>query len=176
MSIRKYIHLANDNMVKPIIILMCMTVCLIALLTLISIVVRNFMGFSFQWVMDVNRLLFVWMCFLGLIYANYKDALIRFDFMDNKFPPKINNVIVIGRHVGCIALFIIMIKAGFEIIDFAKHQEFPTIPLSMASMYYAVVFSGVFLVIQTTLKLIDFLIVITDKGKYLNLESRHNYD
>ena len=146
-------------------IAMSMTVAAMAILIMLSVIVRNLLGFSFQWIVDVNRLIFVWMCFLGLVYVSDKDLLIRFDMIERHFSPSIHKALTLVRYVVSLVLFGIMAKAGVEVSQFAKAQVFSTIPVSTRWLYMAVVAAGLLLVFQTVVKIIVLLVPpVTGKG------------
>ncbi len=138
--------------------LLVLTVASMAILIITSVLVRNILGFSFQWIVDVNRLIFVWMCFLGLIYVNDKDILIRFDLIDHYFSPGVHKIVTIGRYVLSLFLFWIMVKAGLQVSQFARAQEFSTIPVSTCWLYLAVVTAGCLLIFQTLVKILEVLV------------------
>ena len=138
-------------------IAMSFSVAAMAILIMLSVIVRNLLGFSFQWIVDVNRLIFVWMCFLGLVYVSDQDLLIRFDMLDRHFSPMLHRIALLLRHVASLALFGIMVKAGLDVSQFAKAQVFSTMPVSTRWLYLAVAASGGLLVFQTAAKIIILL-------------------
>jgi TRAP-type C4-dicarboxylate transport system permease small subunit len=139
-------------------ITMSITVAAMAILIMLSVIVRNLLGFSFQWIVDVNRLIFIWMCFLGLVYVSDKELLIRFDIIERHFSPGLHKALTLLRYVASLVLFGIMVKAGLEVSQFAKAQVFSTIPISTSWLYIAVITAGALLVFQTVVKILVLLI------------------
>ena len=135
-------------------ILMSLCVAAMAILIITSVIVRNLLGFSFQWIVDVNRLIFIWMCFLGLVYVSDKDVLIRFDILEKRFTLALQKLFTLCRYIASLVLFLIMIKAGLAVSEFAKVQVFSTIPVSTQWLYIAVVTAGLLLVFQTVVKIL----------------------
>lgn len=168
MFINRMQHL-NSGLTHLVSVLIGMTVAAMATLIMLSVIVRNLMGFSFQWIVDANRLIFIWMCFLGVVYASDKELLIRFDLLDNRFPPTVRKLFTFLRYLASLVLFGIMVKAGIEVSQFAKAQVFSTMPISTRWLYIAVVAAGVLLVFQTVVKIL-VLLVSPASGK--NLETR----
>ena len=136
---------------------MSITVAAMAIIIMLSVIVRNLLGFSFQWIVDVNRLFFVWMCFLGLVYVSDKELLIRFDIIEKHFSPSLHKAIHLVRYVVSLIFFGIMVQAGFGVSQFAKAQSFSTIPVSTSWLYLAVVAAGSLLVFQTIVKIFTIL-------------------
>ena len=138
-------------------VLMSLSVAMMAVLIMMSVIVRNLMGFSFQWIVDVNRLIFIWMCFLGIVYVSDKDVLIRFDIIDKHFSPIVHRIFTILRYFASVVLFGIMVKSGIEVSEFAGAQVFSTIPVSTRWLYIPVIVAGCILTFQTVVKMITML-------------------
>jgi TRAP-type C4-dicarboxylate transport system permease small subunit len=136
---------------------MSISVAAMALLIMLSVIVRNLLGFSFQWIVDVNRLLFIWMCFIGLVYVSDNEQLIRFDIIEKHFSPLLHKIVNLLRYSASLILFGIMVKAGLDVSQFAKAQSFSTIPVSTSWLYLAVVAAGGLLVFQTSVKILVLL-------------------
>ena len=153
----------NSILTYLVSILVGMTVAAMAILIMLSVVVRNLMGFSFQWIVDVNRLIFIWMCFLGVVYASDKELLIRFDMLDKRFSPTLHRFFMLLRYIASLVLFGIMVKAGIEISQFAKAQVFSTIPISTSWLYIAVIAAGGLLIFQTVVKILLLLVPLASK-------------
>lgn len=161
----------NGILTYLISILVGMTVAAMAILIMLSVVVRNLMGFSFQWIVDVNRLIFVWMCFLGVVYASDKELLIRFDMLERRFSPTLHKFSTLLRYIVSLVLFGIMVNAGIEVSQFAKAQVFSTIPISTRWLYIAVIAAGGLLVFQTFVKILLLVVPLVSKKE---LEIRQN--
>ncbi len=147
----------NDLIARAVGFLMSLCVASMALLIISSVIIRNTAGMSIQWIVDVNRLLFIWMCFLGIVYINDKDMLIRFDILDRHYTDKLAKVMHFLQQITALTFFYIMTKAGILVSDFAKVQFFSTIPVSTKWLYIPVVFAGSLLVFQTISKLLYML-------------------
>lgn len=148
----------NSMLTHLVSVLIGMTVAAMAILIMLSVIVRNLMGFSFQWIVDANRLIFIWMCFLGVVYASDKELLIRFDLLDKRFPLTFHKFLTLLRYIASLALFGIMMKAGIEVSQFAKAQVFSTMPISTQWLYIAVTTAGALLVFQTVVKILLLLV------------------
>lgn len=140
-------------------------VAAMASLIMLSVVARNLLNFSFQWIIDVNRLLFIWMCLLGVVYVSNDERLIRFDLLDKRFPPTLHNIVMLVRYAVSLVLFWIMTTAGMAVSRVAKPQMFSTIPVSTRWMYLAVATTGALLIFQTTMKFLALLPALWSKNQ-----------
>lgn len=153
LMIKKQLQKINEMLTDITGTLMILAVAAMAILIILSVIVRNIFGFSLQWIVDVNRLIFVWMCFLGVAYVNDKDLFIRFDILDRRFSPAIHKVITLIRYIASLVLYIVMVGAGIQVCEFAKSQVFSTINVSTSWLYAAVIVAGVILTYQTCIKI-----------------------
>ena len=128
---------------------MIVTLAFMCLSIASSVFVRNFLGISFDAIIDINRILFVWITFLGLVFVNGEEKLIRFEILELKLPPPAQRVLRFVQRVAALVLYGVMTYAGVQMIPFAEPQIFPTIPLSLVWLYLPVLFTGVLLLIQT---------------------------
>ncbi len=128
---------------------MVVTLAFMCLSIAASVFVRNFFGISFDAIIDINRILFVWLTFLGLVFVNGEEKLIRFEILELKLPPAAQKALRFVQRVAALVLYGVMAYAGMQVIPFAEPQVFPTIPLSLAWLYLPVLFTGVLLLIQT---------------------------
>ena len=63
---------------------MIVTLAFMCLSIAASVFVRNFLGVSFDAIIDINRILFVWITFLGLVFVNGQEKLIRFELLEQQ--------------------------------------------------------------------------------------------
>lgn len=119
-----------------------------------SVFIRNFFGHSFDTIIDINRIFFVWITFLGLVYINGEERLIRFELLENKLPGAARAALHTVQRLAALVLYGVMIVAGIQVMPFAQPQMFPTMPLSLVWLYLPVAISGVLLVIQTLAALV----------------------
>ena len=114
-----------------------------------SVFIRNFFGHSFDTIIDINRIFFVWITFLGLVFINGEEKLIRFELLKNKLPRVARTALRTVQRLAALVLYAVMVIAGFQVIPFAQPQVFPTMPLSLVWLYLPVVIAGVLLIVQT---------------------------
>jgi len=119
-----------------------------------SVFIRNFFGHSFDTIIDINRIFFVWITFLGLVFINGEERLIRFELLEKKLPGVARAVLHALQRLAALVLYSVMVIAGIQVLPFAQPQMFPTIPISLIWLYLPVVIAGVLLVIQTLASLI----------------------
>ena len=114
-----------------------------------SVFIRNFFGHSFDTIIDINRIFFVWITFLGLVYINGEERLIRFELLENKLPKIARAVLHTIQRLAALVLYAVMVIAGIQVIPLAQPQIFPTMPVSLVWLYLPVVIAGVLLIVQT---------------------------
>jgi TRAP-type C4-dicarboxylate transport system permease small subunit len=114
-----------------------------------SVFIRNFFGHSFDTIIDINRIFFVWITFLGLVFINGEERLIRFELLENKLPKIARAVLHAIQRLAALVLYAVMVVAGIQVIPFAQPQLFPTMPVSLVWLYLPVVIAGVLLIVQT---------------------------
>ena len=119
-----------------------------------SVFIRNFFGHSFDTIIDINRIFFVWITFLGLVFINGEEKLIRFELLEKKLPGVARAVLLIVQRLAALGLYAVMIIAGIQVLPFAQPQVFPTMPVSLVWLYLPVVVAAILLVIQTLASLI----------------------
>ena len=139
----------NGVISKTVSVLMVATLAFMCLSIAASVFVRNFFGFSFDAIIDVNRILFVWITFMGLVFVNGQERLIRFELLEQRLPPAARRVLHFVQRVAALILYVVMTIAGYQMIPFAEPQTFPTIPISLIWLYLPVLAAGSLLVFQT---------------------------
>ncbi len=128
---------------------MIVTLAFMCLSIAASVFVRNFLGISFDAIIDINRILFVWITFLGLVFVNGQEKLIRFELLELRLPHVARRILHLVQRVAALILYGVMTFAGLQVMPFAEPQVFPTIPISLVWLYLPVVFAGVLLLVQT---------------------------
>ena len=96
-----------------------------------------------------DRIFFVWITFLGLVFINGEERLIRFELLENKLPKVARAVLHTVQRLAALVLYAVMVIAGIQVIPFAQPQIFPTMPVSLVWLYLPVVIAGVLLIVQT---------------------------
>jgi TRAP-type C4-dicarboxylate transport system permease small subunit len=149
--LRKISHL-TDELIK---FLNVVALGIILMTVLISIVLREFFGISFDSVIDINRLTFSWMVFLGtfLIYGN--RSIIRFELFENHIPGRFKKGFELFNRLVCLALFIVMIFSGIQMSEYTLPQFFTTIKVSLFWLYIPITISGVLMSLKTVEMIID---------------------
>ena len=138
-NINKILKKINDN-------------CLMIISALLSIIValqvfsRYVFSIPLPWSTDVIRLLFVYMVFLGAVAGSREDSHIKIDFLFEKFPLKIKNIISILMSLIVIIFLIIFFKSGVDFFYNSRTQLTPYLRISV-SFYYIIIPISAFLMI-----------------------------
>lgn len=129
---------------------MCAAIAFMCVSLAAAVFIRNFLGMSFDIIVDINRIMFIWTTFAGLIYINGEDRMIRFDLIEQKLSRKWRSILVVVRKAAGLVLYAVMTYAGAQMYEFAKGQFFPTMPtVSLAMIYLPVCIAGILLIVQT---------------------------
>lgn len=130
---------------------MCAAIAGICVSIAVSVLLRNFFNMSIDVIVDANRLMFVWATYFGLVRVNGAGTLIRFDLIEQRLSMAARKALRLVQKAACLALYLVMTVAGIQMLDFAKAQTFPTIPVSLLWLYLPVALAGALLVVQTAL-------------------------
>ncbi len=144
-----------EGITKGSMVLMSVLLGLLASSLALSVFARNLFSYSFDFIVDLDRILFVWTCFIGLVYINGTGKMIRFDLIEQRLPPAFLRYLRIVQNALALLLFLVMTKAGTEIFSFAKAQKFPTLPISLVWLYVPVCLAGLLLSVQTVASILS---------------------
>lgn len=115
---------------------------LITLFVFASIVSRNFFSHSFEYSVDANQLMFMWMCFLGIVAVHSMGAMLKFEMLEKRTPASLRPWLNAALNLVTLAIAAIMVVAGAQMLDFAKSQKFSTISVTYFWMYLPVPLAG----------------------------------
>lgn len=130
---------------------------LITLFVFVSIVSRNFLSYSFEYAVEGNQLLFMWMCFMGIVAVHSSDMMLKFEMLEQRITGSARRPWHLILHVCTLAVAVIMAVAGWEMLSFAEGQRFSTMPVSYFWLYLPVPIAGVLIFTGTIEKMHDVL-------------------
>ena len=130
---------------------------------LAQILLRRVFNFSMDFVIDVNRLSFIWSVFLGAGYVFGTEGLIRFDIFVNRLSGSGRAMSETLCAAASLAFFVVMVYAGFLMIPFTSDQYFSTIRVSFFWLYLPLIVGGVILALAAAEKLVANMKSIGDK-------------
>lgn len=128
---------------------------LITLFVFVSVISRNFFSYSFEYSVDANQLMFMWMCFMGLVVVHYNGTMLKFEMLEQRIPSDLRCYWTGILHLLVMAVAAVMIWGGYAMLDFAKAQRFSTMSVSYFWMYLPVPLAGSFILLQAFEKLVN---------------------
>jgi len=121
--------------------------CVMVIVTFLQVTARYTGLFFVPWTEEVARLLFLWVVWLGAAAALIRGGHIRFDFVADRFAPRLRIACEIAVHLGVGFLLILLIRYGYEVAQSQAETTFLTVNLSVKYTYLsAVVGSALMLV------------------------------
>jgi len=127
---------------------------IIFLVVLLQIAFRYFLNSPLVWTEELSRYLFIWISFLGWVFATRNGSHIRISALLDAMPKSIRQALSLINDIFVIVLAVIMTWQG--IIMTARSTSVPTITLffSFALVYAAVPISSIFIILYTVLQLL----------------------
>ncbi len=138
----KTLHSLNSSLRRMTGILLKILTGFMVLTILAQIILRRVFNVSMDFVIDVNRLCFIWSVFLGAGHLYGGEGLIRFDLFINRLSGRGLVVSRIISAVTSLVFFLSMIYAGFLMIPFTRDQLFSTIKVSYFWLYLPLIVGG----------------------------------
>ncbi|MDF2613712.1 MAG: hypothetical protein K0S71_1498 [Clostridia bacterium] len=151
----------NTYINKIIALVISLCVASIAGIILCEITLRNLFGMSMGIVVDIIRLIFMWMVFLGVVYLFKSHMLIKFEFFESKVSGKFKVVLFFVNRLVCLVLFIVMVISGKDLYEFVSIQYFSSFKLSLFWLYAPVPVSGILMIIGCIEELLSQTIELT---------------
>ena len=130
---------------------------LITLLTFMDVISRTFGTSSIAWASEAARYLFIWFSFLGIIIVAAMDKNLGVDFVYNKLPNKLQNLVKLISYTLIMYFLFIMLKGGIDSLEFAARDFSPALGIPLNYIYLSMpIAAGVILLIYV-LKFIKLL-------------------
>lgn len=112
-----------------------------------NIVLRNVFNYSWLFSQALQKLVFVWMVFLGAVVVDFKTEHLKMDFVSGKFSKKMTTVVEWATMLLKAIVIGIMIYWGFKVtklrmtIPFPSYKQLPT-----GWMYLAIPVCGILMI------------------------------
>lgn len=104
----------------------------IVVLVLVQIGSRYLMHNPTTWTEEAVRYCFVWLVLLGSVKAMQLGRHLALEIITDKMSPKVGSIYQIFMSVIMIIFFVVITKAGLEILSTVQVQKSPTLQISMA--------------------------------------------
>jgi len=119
---------------------------LLAIIVALQVFSRYIFSIPLPWSTDVIRLLFVYIVFFGAVTASRQDTHIKIDFLFEKFPIKIQNIISLVMSLIVIIFLIFFLKSGIDFFHNTKTQLTPYLRVSVGFYYVILPISAVLMI------------------------------
>lgn len=122
---------------------------------LLQVVMRYFFGSPLVWSEELARYLFVWISFMGWIFATRSGTHIRIGAFVDMLKGPARKLVVGFNFVLTVAFAVVMGYYGYHMV--LKNLDIPTVTLffTYAVVYAAVPFSSVLIILYSTLRLLE---------------------
>lgn len=114
-----------------------------------EILVREVSAVNFDWVIELNRVLFVWIAYLGAAYGFGQSTHIRVEFIYEKLSPQLRKYLDLAIHFLNLIFFFVMSIYGYDMIHFGRSNVFATMNLSYMWLYLPICLFGLFSILFT---------------------------
>lgn len=147
LAILKKISDVISNIVE---ILCAVFVGIIAIVLFVNVVGRFVFSYSFNWSEELSRYLIIWVSMLITSTLVKNDELIKVDFFDTFWPPKLIKYRAYVYRVLMYALFFVLIKHGWAMALSGKMMTLFTLKISWFWPYLAIPVGSVLILFQLT--------------------------
>jgi len=114
-----------------------------------EILMREMADINFDWVIELNRILFVWIAYLGASYGFGRGTHIRVEFIYEKLNPSLRKWLDLGIHFINLVFFLVMGVYGYDMIHFGRTNVFATINVSYLWLYLPICLFGLLSILFT---------------------------
>jgi TRAP-type C4-dicarboxylate transport system permease small subunit len=130
---------------------------LMVIAVFLQVVFRFIFDNPLGWTEESARFLLVWITFLGAAYAMASGSHVGVDVVVNLFPERLKKVVAFIAWLASLAFFIIVTRQGFQLANLTMGQTSPALGIPMGYIYYVIPVSGLILIVNATVKLLEDL-------------------
>lgn len=118
-----------------------------------EIFVRELASINFDWVIELNRILFVWIAYLGAACGFFSSTHIRVEFLFEKLNSSLQKKLDLLIHFINLVFFLVLGNYGYEMIEFGRSNVFATMKVSYMWLYLPICLFGLFSILFTVEKI-----------------------
>src|SRR6056297_62595 len=145
LDLQRRLKLMNKIIDKTLDFLAIISLIIITIVTFAQVVSRYVFNFPIPWAMDIIRLSFVYLIFLGTAIGVREKGHLNIDVLINLLPIK-NKIINILIDIVTLAFISFLSYQGFVWINASMAQGTPYLGIDMDYMYFAIPFTGIFMI------------------------------
>ena len=114
-----------------------------------EIMLREMASINFDWVIELNRILFVWIAYLGAACGFAHCTHIRVEFLYEKLSQPFRKGLDLVLHFLNLSFFIVLSNFGYDMIHFGRSNVFATMKISYMWLYLPICLFGIFSILFT---------------------------
>ena len=114
-----------------------------------EILLREMAAINFDWVIELNRILFVWIAYLGAACGFAHCTHIRVEFIYEKLCKRLRKWLDVVIHFLNLGFFVVMSIFGYDMIHFGSSNVFATMNVSYMWLYLPICLFGLFSILFT---------------------------
>lgn len=119
----------------------------IAAICFVEVVLRYGFGSSFGWYDEGVGYLLVWLTFLGAVLAHSHGQHIGVENLLESLPPKPRRVVLLAGHALLVAIHVVLLVYGGQIVSRFLAEEAITVPIPMGLVYAVIPLSAVLMLV-----------------------------
>jgi TRAP-type transport system small permease protein len=120
-----------------------------------NVISRYFLHASLAWADETARFLFIWLSFLGAILANATNEHMHLDFVVEKLPKKVGQVVLVLANFAILFILSIVFKGGITVTLENLHWMSPALEISYGLVYSIAPISVAVLILQTIARIFN---------------------
>lgn len=98
---------------------------------------RYFLGSPLVWTVELSRILFTWMIFVGAALAVKEGTHIRVSLLVDRLPPRVNRCLAVGGSILVVAFLALMVFYGLQYVRIEAASRTPALGLPQAYVWYS---------------------------------------
>ena len=131
-----------DGLYKILYILAACGFALLIIILFAQVFTRNVLNFTSGELDEFSKFLFVWLMYIGISMAVYKEKHISIEFLVDHLTPKMQKTTAVINACLTIVLFIVLTIYGLEYATSTMRMNSPVLSLALGTMYACVPISS----------------------------------
>jgi TRAP-type C4-dicarboxylate transport system permease small subunit len=129
------------------------------LVVLLTAVVLSQMGarlfrISIQWPIEMSRVLFTWLGFLGIIVAMTRGEVPGFSLFIQRLPSRVRHVTEVLTHTLVVVFLVSLFSSTFRTVRIAHAQSMSVLPLQWSYLYVSLSVALFILIVMYVIRLL----------------------
>jgi len=142
---------------NPLEKLLATLVAVMSVLMLAQVISRYVFNKPFSFTEEAARLVFVWVAFLGAAEAFRRGTHVGIDLLYSRFPEKWQRWVSGFNAVVVTGVLVMLIVSGIRVVKATSHVDLITIPLPASSVYFAVPFTALLMILFVIWKIASYM-------------------